>query len=187
MRPTIVQNLPTSCHRVVVLGCAGSGKSTLTRRLGVLLQLPVVHLDRLFWLPGWKEMEKAAFDALVQTEASREDWIIDGNYNRTLPFRLEKADMVIYLDLPRGSCLWNVLWRAISHRGQNRPDMAPGCTEKVDWEFLTWIWNFNCTHREKILELLRTSGKPYIVLRSRKETARFLDKVAVNHSGKHHD
>jgi adenylate kinase family enzyme len=88
-------------QRILVLGCSGSGKSTFARRLGALMDLPVVHLDRLYLKPGWAMPAREDFDSLLQDALSEDTWIMDGNYGRTLPLRLRYCALVIYFHLPR--------------------------------------------------------------------------------------
>lgn len=164
--------------RVVILGCSGSGKSTLARALGEKTGLPVVHGDKLFWHRGWVESTKAEIDAKLLAAANGDEWIIDGNYMRTLPQRLERCDTVIYLDLPRWVCLFSVFKRFITSVGTVRPDMGEGCPEKIDWEFLTWIWNFNKTKRGKLYDMLtQCSDKTIHIFKSRKEVKAFLKNL----------
>ena len=162
-------------ERIIIIGCGGAGKSTLARLLGEKLSLPVVHLDKLFWLPGWVEMEKDAFDALLLEEMAKEKWIMDGNFNRTMPQRLERCDTVIYLDFSRVACLWGVLKRTVTTHGTVRPDMGEGCPERIDLEFLKWVWNFNKNKRERYYKMLNEAeGKQTIVLKNRRMVKRFL-------------
>ena len=71
-------------ERILIIGCPGAGKTTLARQLGEKMQLPVVHLDRIFWSPGnWEHLDSAAFDAALQPELEKSRWIIEGNYDRT--------------------------------------------------------------------------------------------------------
>ena len=79
-------------------GCPGSGKSTLARALGKKLQLPVIHLDQLWWREGWENVTKEEFDQALEQELAKSRWIIDGNYSRTMEHRLEKCDTILYLD-----------------------------------------------------------------------------------------
>ena len=128
--------------RIVIVGCAGAGKSTLASRLGQTFNLPVIHMDKHFWLPGWVQKEKVEFQAEIFELVEDECWIMEGNYKETLPKRLERADLFVYLDFPRWLCLYRVFKRiALSFR-KTRPDMAQGCPEQIDWEFVKWIWNF---------------------------------------------
>ena len=88
-------------ERIMIIGCGGSGKSTLARQLGEKLKLPVVHLDQLFWRPGWVSISKDEFDCVHEAALAEEKWIMDGNFDRTIPRRLERCDTVIYLDFSR--------------------------------------------------------------------------------------
>lgn len=165
-------------ERIVIIGCGGAGKSTLARQLGEKLDIPVVHLDSIFWLPGWVEMEKAEFDERVRQEMAKEKWIMDGNFNRTLPERVKYCDTILYLDFNRVTCLLGVLKRVLTTYGKVRVDMGAGCPERIDWEFLKWVWNFNKNKREGIYRLLNEAeGKETIVLKNRRMVKRFLKEV----------
>jgi adenylate kinase family enzyme len=162
-------------ERILIIGCGGAGKSTLARQLGEKLNLPVVHLDKLFWKPGWVESSKEEIDAKIQEELHKPCWIIDGNYNRTIPMRMQYCDTVIYLDFSRWACLRGVCKRVLTTYGTVRPDMGKGCPERFDFDFLKWIWNFNKLNREKYYRLLNESeGIQTIVLKNRRMVRRFL-------------
>ena len=164
--------------RIVIIGCGGAGKSTLARQLGEKLNLPVVYLDKIFWKPGWVEMDKEEFDARIRAEMDKETWIIDGNYNRTMPERIQRSDTVIYLDFSRMTCLWGVIKRNLTNRGKVRPDMGEGCPEKIDIEFLKWVWNYNRDKRERNYRLLNEATHAQtIVLKNRRMVKRFLDAL----------
>jgi len=157
-------------QRILIIGCGGAGKSTLARELNQITQLPLYHLDQLYWSPGnWEHLSKEEFDAELIPLLSGERWILDGNYNRTLPLRLERCDTVIYLDYPRHICLFHWLKRVITNWGHAREDMAEGCAEWFDPEFAKWIWNFNRNNRDTIYKLLQqhTHVKKYIFKNTR--------------------
>lgn len=164
-------------RRVLVLGCPGAGKSTLARSLGEALSLPVVHLDKLWWKSGWINRIEEEFDALLDAVLLGEEWVIDGNYLRTLPRRLERCDAVVLLDYPRRVCLLRALRRILTWRGRTRPDMAADCPERLDGEFVRWIWEFHRTQRPQVLELLDGWTGELRVFRSPRACAGFLAKL----------
>lgn len=165
-------------ERIVIIGCPGSGKSTLARELGEKLNLTVVHLDRLWWTKGWENVSMEVFDARLENALALDSWIIDGNYSRTMDARLEKCDTIIWLDYSRWACLWGMFQRAILNHGKVRLDMAEGCPDRFDWEFVKFIWNFNKNNR--VLNQTRIAkskhAKAY-VLRNRKEKNDFLKSI----------
>ena len=168
-------------ERIQIMGCSGAGKSTLARKLGDITGLPVIHIDRLFWKNGWVESAKAEIDEKILKAASENKWILDGNYSRTLQARLDRCDMVIYLDFPRWFCILSAICRYLKNAGQIRPDMAEGCPEKIDWEFLCWIWTYNGKHREKFLEMLGCMPEEkVVVLKNRREVNRFVNQWREN-------
>ena len=165
-------------EKILVIGCPGSGKSTLSRCLADKLCLPLVHLDKLWWREGWIEIPREEFDELLQVELEKPAWIIDGNFNRTLPHRLNYCDTVIWLDFPRITCLCGVIHRVIVNHGKTRPDMGDGCPDRFDMEFLKYVWGFNKAYREKYREMLGgTDGVTTIILKSRKDVKRFLENT----------
>ena len=165
-------------QRILIIGCGGAGKSTLARQLGEKLGLPVVHLDKLFWHPGWVESTKEEIDAKIFAELQKPQWIMDGNYNRTLPERVKYCDTIIYLDFSRMACLMGVLKRVLTTYGKVRPDMGAGCPERFDLEFLKWVWNFNKEKRQSYYKLLNeTEGINTIVLKNRRMVKRFLKEL----------
>lgn len=118
-------------QRIVILGNAGSGKSTLARALGKRRNLPVVHLDTLFWEPGWVEPDAEQFRERVCAALAPAAWVCEGNYaRRTFDLRLPRADLIIWLDTPRLTCFTRVIIRSVMNRP--RPDLAAGCTEIPD-------------------------------------------------------
>jgi adenylate kinase family enzyme len=129
-------------QRILVMGPSGAGKSTLARELGRRLGIDVVHLDMLHFTAGWVEVDPSWEETRLREIVAGERWIIDGNYRRLLDIRLPRSDTVIFLDFPRRTSYWRVLKRLVRHVGRTRPDMAPGCPERIDWEFVKWIWEY---------------------------------------------
>jgi adenylate kinase family enzyme len=165
---------------VLIIGAGGAGKSTVARRLGESLRIEVLHLDRLYWRPGWVETPKGEWRDKVRELVRRESWIMDGNYSGTLDIRLAACDTVVFLDLPRTLCLRRVVKRLLMYRRGGRPDMAEGCPERLSVEFLRWVWDYPNRSRPKVLEKLKAGGegKRIIRLRSQAEVEKFLAEHA---------
>ena len=165
-------------ERILIIGCGGAGKSTLARQLGEKLKLPVVHLDKLYWKPGWVQESREEFDRKLALELEKSKWIIDGNFNRTMPQRLQKCDTILYLDFSRWACLRGVIKRILTTYGTVRPDMGEGCPERFDLEFLCWVWNYNKNNRERNYQLLNEAAHAQkIVLKNRRAVKAFLKNL----------
>jgi adenylate kinase family enzyme len=167
--------------RVLVIGSGGSGKTTFSKRLAARTGLPVIHLDQLYWHPGWLKTPDEEWDRLIEVLIARDVWIMDGNYGRTFSTRLAAADTIVFLDLPRVVCTWRIFKRQLRYFGRIRPDAAPGCPERLTWEFVSWVWTYPSRRRPGMLQRLERvrDRKTVIVLRSRAELERFLDQLPV--------
>jgi adenylate kinase family enzyme len=143
--------------------------------LGARLNIPVHHLDRLWWRAGWVEADVAGFDRAVQDVVARDCWIIDGNYTRTMPLRFPRAQVIIWLDLPPRDALWGVLRRYAHNRGRTRPDMADGCSERWDWGFINFVLGFPARQRNREHIQKWGSHARLIEVRRRRQIAQVLD------------
>lgn len=170
--------------RVVVIGSGGAGKSTFSRKLGEATGLEVIHLDSIYWRPNWEKTPKDEWERTVRALIKKDSWIMDGNFGGTREIRVRAADTVILLDVPRRICLYRVLKRSIIFRGRSRPDMAAGCDEKVDLEFLAWVWNYPRSGRKRALdEMKQFPEKRFVILRSGHEAAEFIRIAAAKSNG----
>lgn len=172
-------------NKILVIGSGGAGKSTFAQRLGKILKLEVIHLDSLYWSPGWVEMPKDEWRTIVEELLKRDSWIIDGNFGGTLDIRLAACDEVIFLDVPRLICLGRVLKRVAIYRKEGRPDMAPGCPEKVNLEFIKYIWDYPRKRKPAVVEKLNSYSqtKAVTILRTQAEIQSFLaNQVTSNRS-----
>lgn len=168
--------------KVIILGSGGSGKSTLARRLSDITGLRAYHIDSIFWKPGWVSISDDELINSLNEVISKDSWIIDGNYSRTIDMRLDACDTVIFLDYPRWMNLYRVLKRRIMYHNKPRPDMASGCREKLDLEFLMWVYNYPKRTRKKMLDKLESSDKDVYVFRKRRQLEKFLGDLT-NSSG----
>jgi len=158
-------------NRVMVIGSGGAGKSVFSLELARRTGLPVIHLDREYWQPGWQHMPEPEWEAKVAALVQRERWIIDGNYGGTMPLRLAAADTIVFLDIPRLVCEWAVITRWLRHRRRSRPDLALGLNDRLDLAFLRWIWGYPNTRRPGILRQLAELPPSTRVVRLTSRTA----------------
>src|SRR4051812_23989864 len=165
--------------RILVIGSGGAGKSTFAKDLGAILGLPVIHLDQVYWKPGWEKPSQEEWSHTVDQLTAQHEWIMDGNFGGTLAQRIKRADAIILLDISRWICLWRVFKRVVKYRGRHRPDMTPGCHERFDLEFIRWIWNYPTKSRPAKLALLSATGpdQRVVMLRSAREVRHFLSET----------
>lgn len=167
-----------SARRVLVMGCSGGGKTTMSLQLCKLLDLPFVSMDReFFWLPGWVKRTKVEERALISAKIAQERWLMDGTGPSTFDLRVPRADAVIWIRMPRMFCLYGAIRRLAKWYGRERLEMAPGCPERLDWEFLHYIWNFERIFAPKVAAGLAEHGSdvPVFQLKTRAQMRRLLD------------
>lgn len=167
-------------QRVLVIGISGAGKSTFSRALGAKTGLPIIHLDTEFWQPGWKVTPTAEWNVKVAELIKRDAWIMDGNFAGTFDLRMPRADALVWFDYPRLICLKRALWRVVKDYNRVRADLAAGCPERFDLEFLRYIWTFNAKERPRVVASLAKCGAHLnpVVFRRDADVARFLDGIS---------
>lgn len=144
-------------RRILVVGPCGAGKSTFAKQLASLRGLPLWHMDRVHWRPGWVPIEEAAFAEEVQAIVEREAWVIDGTYASSLMQRLGHTQLVVHLDYPRSVYMLRLFKRLVQNAGRTRPDMAPGCPERLSFDFLRYAWLFRNTQRLQLVRAINHS------------------------------
>jgi adenylate kinase family enzyme len=166
-------------QRILIIGSSGAGKSTFARKLGATTGLPVVHIDQLYWGPGWVPVPRDVYLERLRQAVAQERWIMDGNSPSTLDLRLPRADRIILMERSRFACLARIGLRIMSSYGQVREDMAPGCPEKFDREFLKFVWNYPVKDWLEVLAAIERHGARdrTTTLRSDAESAAFLDAL----------
>ena len=144
--------------KIAIIGYSGSGKSTLAQALGVRLDGPVLHLDKVHFAPNWVERPDAEAEQEVLAFLEHPDWVIEGNYS-SIAFerRMAEADEILFLDFSRLRCLWRAVKRYLTHRGKTRSSMTEDCPEKFDWEFFLWLVRDgrNSVRRARFVEVVR--------------------------------
>ena len=167
-------------RRIVVIGCQGSGKTRLAVHLGRKLALPVVHLDVLYWRPGWEASDRDSFRSRVAAAIAGEGWVVDGSFaGLAFDLTLARADALVVLDRPRWLCQWRILWRSAFERDQSRSDLPQGCPEHFDWKLMRQAWLYNSKRRPDIDAERVAYGAhiPVTCLGSDRDIANFLAHV----------
>ncbi len=139
--------------RIMIFGRPGSGKSTFAVELSQKTKLPLYHLDCYFYISNWIERDYDEFLAIQKTLVAQEHWIIDGNATRSLEMRYQRADIVLYFCYPRLLALWRIIKRRFFKKDPRIKDRAPGCSEKIDWKFIKYVWTFENRVKDKIAYL----------------------------------
>lgn len=168
-------------RRIIIVGCPGSGKTSLTLKLARKLGLPAVHLDVLYWRTGWKASDKAGFRTRVADAIAGDSWIIDGSFSGlAFDLTLARADTLIVIERPRWLCQWRILWRSAFARDGMRPDLPEGCPEKFDWILMQEAWRYDAERRPAIeAERLQYGAEVSVVrLSGDREIEDFVDASA---------
>jgi hypothetical protein len=171
-------------QRIAILGPAGAGKSWLARELTAALSLPVIHLDRLYWRPGWVPTPKPEWEAVQRRELGRESWIADGLQEGRVGMPeqwLDAADTIVFIDAAPLACVWRVIRRRLdSQAGPEMPaDCKPAPFYRAFPRFLRLLLLYRRTVRADVLANLarRQQRQQVAILRSEEDVGSFLAGV----------
>ena len=139
--------------RVMIVGQPGAGKSTLAREVGRITGLPVVHVDKIHWMPGWEERPKPDKIEMALAEEAKDAWVFEGGLSATWDNRLARADTLIHVDFPVSVRMWRVFRRTLREYGRTRQDLPADCPERFSFEFWHYIWRTRHTGRERMRQL----------------------------------
>ena len=157
---------PKIPQRIMVFGRPGSGKSTFCYDLSQATGLPLYHIDKIFWLPGWKVAPRDDFLSQQRQYVAQSQWIIDGNSINSLEIRWQRADLVLYFKFPLWICFYRIFKRLWMRR-EGLEDKA-GCPERVRWDLIRYLWAFDTrvrTHIKRLRELF--PSVPFIEITSK--------------------
>lgn len=158
---------------MLVIGCSGGGKTTLSRKISSTCDLPYHSLDRdVRWLPGWTVRDRDEQRVRIRAICAQDRWVIDGSGASTFDLRLPRADLVLWVRVPRRVALRGLAKRVARNYGRVRFGMAEGCPERLpDREFLSYIWNFETRYAPEFIRQIDRHGPkvPVAVLKSRQD------------------
>ena len=163
-----------SVKRILVIGCPGSGKSYFAKKLGSILNLPVIHMDNLYWTKEKTSITREELVNKLKPHLEKDSWIIDGNYHHTLKVRLKYATDVFFLDVSREECIQGMLERI----DQERDDIPWVETKEDAEELIAWTENYEKLYRDEE-EKMFEENKHVIVHRfkSRDEINAYLESL----------
>ena len=159
-------------RKVIVIGCPGSGKTTFAEKLNKCTGLPLYYLDAVWHKPDKTHITREEFDKRISEIFSTDEWIIDGNYKRTIEMRLTECDTVFLFDLPTDVCLQGAAERV----GKERYEM-PWIETEFDPEFRRFIEDFPKDTLPYIYRLLEkyNKDKEIIIFHSRRQADKFIE------------
>lgn len=167
------------CKKIIVVGNAGSGKTTFATRLSEILGLPLIHLDKEYWRPGWRETPREAWLEKHKSLIEKDEWIIDGTYGVLLKERFLEADAVMFMDISRPVCYFNIIRRRLKYNTKVRPDMPEDCPEFIRPDQLKKIWYFPHGNRNRIMNyMMRYPREEMHTFYTMEAANEWLDKLA---------
>ncbi len=170
--------------KINVVGTSGSGKSTFSHKLANKLEAPHIELDALFWRPNWQETPDDEFFALIEQRTASDSWVLDGNYNRTVPVKWKRVDMVIWLNYSYFRTIWQAVTRALK-RSWYKAELWPGTGNRESFRksffsresIILWTlknYHSNVARYEAAMADERYSHIEFVRLRSPKQADAFI-------------
>ena len=160
-------------NKIIILGCCGSGKSTLSRKLSDRTGLPLYHLDMIWWRPDETHIPREEFDRKLGEILAGERWIVEGDYSRTYEPRIRACDTLIFLDYDEETCMEGLRTRV----GQKRSDF-PWVEQKLEQELVDLVWSYRRDSRPRLLALLdQYPQKRALIFKTRAAADTWLDQL----------
>ena len=172
--------MPNFGNKILIIGCAGSGKTTLANQLNIITKIPIIHMDNHYWTANWGRKSDAEWNEIVEKLCQQPQWIMDGNYSKTMLTRFKHASTVIYLDMPRWKCMTRVIIRRFRlFYNKRRKDIPSNCHERINLKFYLWIWNYRKKARTNTLDLLSNYSGVIYHLKSKRDITTFVNSVNI--------
>ena len=160
--------------KIIIIGCPSSGKTTFAEKLQKAIKLPLYYLDAIWHKPDRTHISREEYDKKLSEIFQTEEWIIDGNYSRTIEERIQKSDTIFLFDLPTDVCLKG----AIERLGKERYDV-PWIDTELDFNLKKQIEEFPDKVLPRINELLTKykDDKQVVIFKTRAEADEYLDRI----------
>lgn len=166
--------------KVIVLGCAGAGKSTFSEKLHAVTGLPLTHLDNVWWKADRTHITRDEFDVQLAKLLRQEAWILDGDYSRTYEPRFAACDTVFFLDFDKNTCMAGIRARL----GKPRPDI-PWSESTLDPMLVAQVEQYRTEERPQVLAWMkRYAEKEIVVFRSRAEADAYISRLMKEQGGR---
>lgn len=163
--------------RIAVMGPPGSGKTTLAQQIAEITGLPIVHIDYYFLNDPKNMYDKADFIMHLEALVSQDKWVMDGEYISSDTSRLSRADLIVYLDIPRRVHFTRLLLRRVKYHKKARPGLPENWEEKLNRDFLRYAWNYKKNKRSDRLALVENAAARTVILKNNKDVKDFLDAL----------
>lgn len=166
--------------KIAIIGFSGCGKSTLAKKLSQKYKTEALYLDTVHWLPGWQERNNDEKKSIVNDFLNKNDsWVIDGNYKKIhFERRMEEADLIIYMCFNRFACLNRVIKRYNQNKGKSRESMTEGCDERLNFEFLNWVFFKGRDRKKKEFynNVIKKYSQKAVIIKNQKQLNEFEKK-----------
>ena len=163
--------------RIAIIGGSGAGKTTLARKIGRVLGLPVHHIDKFYWLRPWEKRSEPEFTAMTQAALAQEAWVFDGFPGKNRNTSAQTLDMMIFIDEPYFKRLWRVIARCAQHRKAPDEDIAETCAGLLTVRYIrSWLfgWHFKAHWRCKTVLMSTPPNVTRVHLKGTREVDAFL-------------
>jgi len=173
--------------KISVIGYSSSGKSTFSKRLKSIYQIPLLHIDKIYFKENWIERDVKTVEEEIISFTKQDNWIIDGLYRKIAVNRFDEADQIFIFNFNRFKCLYGAIYRRIKFHNQVRDSIAQGCKERLNLSFIFWILFKGRTKKSR--DLIKSFQQKYkdkvITFKSRNEANIYLTKIGYKGSFKY--
>lgn len=170
-------------NKIAIVGAPGTGKTTLSNMLSKIYGIEATHIDGIHHMKDWQIRDKEERDRMILEVVKKDKWIIDGTYKSTLKQRFEAADLIIWLDYSSFAQIKGVMSRYLRNRNKEKAEI-PGCREKMDKEFFTYVLKYNKEKRKFIVNNLEGIDKSKVIIfKNRRQLTKWLKEEERNING----